>query len=96
MGTRQTILSGESLYIGFIAHSGFSSLALARLYRKKIVSDNSDSPFYNKDGLAIPTRLYIILVGSAFFLVTPNSDSTTIPIASFRFVRESRLILEQT
>ena len=42
-----------------------------------------------KEGLAIPIRLCIVLMGSAYFLFPPNSDRTTILIvllASFRVV----------
>ena len=48
VGSPDTIYYRESLYVGFIAISGFSSLALALLYTKKLVK-NINRPSKSKE-----------------------------------------------
>jgi len=79
VGNPDTIYYRESLYVGFIAISGFSSLALALLYTKKLVK-NINRPSKSKENIAIPVLLYVIIMGSAYLLLPPNPDRITIPI----------------
>jgi predicted cobalt transporter CbtA len=79
VGNPDTIYYRESLYVGFIAISGFSSLALALLYIKKLVK-NINMPSKSKENIAIPVLLYVIIMGSAYLLLPPNPDRITIPI----------------
>ncbi|MDP9287698.1 MAG: CbtA family protein [Thermoproteota archaeon] len=79
VGNPDTIYYRESLYVGFIAISGFSSLALALLYIKKLVK-NINRPSKSKENIAIPVLLYVIIMGSAYLLLPPNPDRITIPI----------------
>src|SRR2546423_14735231 len=77
VGNPDTIYYRESLYVGFIAVSGFSSLALALLYTKKLVK-NINRPSKSKENIAIPVLLYVVIMGSAFLLFLPNPDKITI------------------
>ena len=79
VGNPDTIYSRESFYFGFIAISGFSSLALALLYAKKIV-DKNNRPSKSKENIAIPVLLYAIIMASSYLLFPPNPDRITIPI----------------
>jgi hypothetical protein len=76
---RYNILQRESLYVGFIAISGFSSLALALPYTKKLVKNNNRSS-KSKETIAIPVLLYLVIMGSAYLLFPPNPDKITISI----------------
>jgi predicted cobalt transporter CbtA len=90
VGNPETIYYRESLYIGFIAISGFSSLAIALLYRNKLVENNNDNrPSKLIEKIAIPVLLYTVIMGIAYLLFPPNPDKTTIPmdlLTSFRIV----------
>ena len=77
VGSPDTIYYRESLYVGFIAISGFSSLALALLYTKKLVK-NVNRPSKSKENIAIPVLLYLVIMGSAYLLFPPNPDKITI------------------
>jgi tryptophan-rich sensory protein len=77
VGSPDTIYYRENLYVGFIAVSGFSSLALALLYTKKIVK-NINKPSKSKENIAIPVLLYLVIMCSAYLLFPPNPDKITI------------------
>jgi predicted cobalt transporter CbtA len=77
VGNPDTIYYRENLYVGFIAISGFSSLALALLYTKKLVK-NINRPSKSKENIAIPVLLYLVIMGSAYLLFPPNPDKITI------------------
>jgi len=79
VGSPDTIYYKESLYVGFIAISGFSSLAIALLYIKKLVK-HINRTSKSKENIAIPVLLYVIIMGSAYLLLPPNADRITIPI----------------
>ena len=79
VGNPATIYYRESLFIGFIAVSGFSTLGLALLYRK--LGKNQ-----SKMRIAIPLIYAAVMVG-AYLVFPPNPDKITIPmdlILSFR------------
>jgi len=77
VGNPDTIYYRESLYVGFIAISGFSILALALLYTKKLVK-NTNRPSRSKENIAIPVLLYLVIMGSTYLLFPPNPDKITI------------------
>lgn len=74
VGNPDTIYYGESLYVGFIAVSGFSSLAIALLYRKKIVENNNNDSRPSKliEKIAIPVLLYTVTMSIANLLFPSN------------------------
>jgi predicted cobalt transporter CbtA len=79
VGNPSTIYYREELYIGFIAVSGFSTLALALSYRR---IENKTA----KSIIVIPLA-YAVIMASAYALFPPNPDKITIPmnlIISFR------------
>lgn len=81
VGNPSTIYYRESLFIGFIAISGFSALVLALLYRK-LGSDQS------KRNIATPL-VYAAIMVAAYLVFPPNPDKITIPmdlIMGFRTV----------
>jgi len=80
VGNPATIYYRESLLIGFIAVSGFSTLGLALLYRK--LGKNQ-----SKRKIGIPLIIYAAIMISAYLVFPPNPDRITIPmdlIVSFR------------
>ena len=80
VGNPATIYYRESLFIGFIAVSGFSTLGLALLYRK--LGKNQ-----SKRKIGIPLIIYAAIMISAYLVFPPNPDRITIPmdlIMSFR------------
>ncbi|HET7149464.1 MAG TPA: CbtA family protein [Candidatus Nitrosopolaris sp.] len=79
VGNPDTIYYRESLYVGFIVISGFTSLAVALLYVKKIVK-NINRPSKSIGNIAIPVFLYVVIMGSAYILFPPNPDKITIPM----------------
>jgi predicted cobalt transporter CbtA len=89
VGSPPTIYYRESLYIGFLAVSGFTSLTLALIYKKKLVNTNNNGPSKSKGAIAITVLLYFVIMGSAYLLFPPNPDKITIPmdlVTSFRIV----------
>jgi predicted cobalt transporter CbtA len=81
VGNPDTIYHRESLFIGFIAVSGFSTLGLALLYRK--LGKNQ-----SKRRIAIPL-IYAAVMAGAYVIFPANPDKITIPmdlIVSFRIV----------
>ena len=80
VGNPATIYYRESLFIGFIAVSGFSTLGLALLYRK--LGKNQ-----SKRKIGIPLIIYAAIMIGAYVIFPPNPDRITIPmdlILSFR------------
>jgi predicted cobalt transporter CbtA len=87
VGNPATIYYRESLFIGFIAVSGFSTLGLALLYRK-LGSNQS-----KRRRIAIPLIYAAVMVG-AYVIFPPNPDKITIPmdlIVSFRIASVSTI-----
>jgi predicted cobalt transporter CbtA len=82
VGNPATIYYRESLFIGFIAISGFSALALALLYRRLGSMDRSKM----KTPLLL---IYAAIMAIAYLVFPPNPDKITIPmdlVAGFRVV----------
>ena len=71
VGNPATIYYRESLFIGFIAVSGFSTLGLALLYRK--LENNQQRK------IGIPLIILLIMIG-AYLVFPPNPDKITIPM----------------
>jgi NhaP-type Na+/H+ or K+/H+ antiporter len=71
VGNPDTIYYRESLYVGFTAISGFSSLALALLYTIKLVK-NINRTSKSKENIIIPVLLYVVIMGTAFLLFPSN------------------------
>jgi predicted cobalt transporter CbtA len=87
VGNPATIYYRESLFIGFIAVSGFSTLGLALLYRK--LGKNQSK----RRRMAIPL-IYAAIMAGAYVIFPPNPDKITIPmdlIVSFRIASVSTI-----
>jgi len=81
VGNPSTIYYREMLYVGFIAVSGFSALALAFSYRRLQIY------FPEKPIWLIVPLIYTVIMISAYIVFPPNPDKATIPtdlIISFR------------
>ena len=86
VGNPATIYYREMLYVGFIAVSGFSALALALSYRRL------QTYFSQKPAWLIVPLIYAIIMISAYIAFPPNPDKVTIPsnlITSFRIASVS-------
>ena len=82
VGNPQTIYFREILYVGFIATSGFTTLALAIIYR---VFGNNNS-LSSRKVIMLPV-IYAIVMVIAYVSFPPNPDKITVPmdlITSFR------------
>jgi predicted cobalt transporter CbtA len=73
VGNPETIYYRQSLYVAFLAISGFSALGLAFLYRKMVASLNT------KKATIIPLAYAAIMVG-AYLAMPANSDPINAPI----------------
>jgi predicted cobalt transporter CbtA len=81
VGNPSTIYYREMLYVGFIAVSGFSALALALSYK------GLQTYFPEKSTWLIFPLIYAVIMISAYIAFPPNPDKVTIPadlIISFR------------
>lgn len=83
VGNPSTIYYREMLYVGFIAVSGFSALALALSYKKlkTYLSEKKTTV------MLIVSLIYAIIMIGAYLTFPPNPDKVTIPmnlIISFR------------
>jgi predicted cobalt transporter CbtA len=81
VGNPQSIYYREILYVGFIATSGFTALALAVIYRR--FGKNNWS---KKTVIMLPV-IYAIVMVTAYVSFPPNPDKITVPmdlITSFR------------
>jgi predicted cobalt transporter CbtA len=81
VGNPSTIYYRETLYVGFIAVSGFSALALALSY-KRLQTYSPEKPTW----LIVPL-IYAVIMVSSYIAFPPNPDKITIPanlIVSFR------------
>ncbi|HJT48880.1 MAG TPA: CbtA family protein [Nitrososphaeraceae archaeon] len=88
VGNPATIYYREMLYVGFIAVSGFSVLALAISYRRLQIY------FPEKPTWLIISLIYTIIMISAYVVFPPNPDKVTIPsnlITSFRIASVSTI-----
>ena len=76
VGNPDTIYYREILYVGFIAVSGFSALALALSYRKlkTYLSEKKTTV------MLIVSLIYAIIMIGAYMAFPPNPDKVTIPI----------------
>jgi predicted cobalt transporter CbtA len=90
VGNPSTIYYREILYVGFIAVSGFSALAVAFSYRKL-------NAYFSKKKmtvLLIVPLIYAVTMISAYIAFPPNPDKVTIPanlIISFRIASVSTI-----
>ena len=81
VGNPDTIYYREMLYVGFIAVSGFSTLALALSYKRL------QTYLLDKPGWLIIPLIYAAIMISSYIIFPPNPDKVTIPsnlITSFR------------
>jgi predicted cobalt transporter CbtA len=88
VGNPATIYYREMLYVGFIAVSGFSALALALSYKRL------QTYFPEKPAWLIVPLIYTIIMVSAYIAFPPNPDKVTIPtnfIVSFRIASVSTI-----
>jgi predicted cobalt transporter CbtA len=89
VGNPATIYYREILYVGFIAVSGFSSLALALSYKRL----QTHFPEKKAIWLIVPL-IYAVIMISAYIAFPPNPDKVTIPadlIISFRVASVSTI-----
>jgi predicted cobalt transporter CbtA len=82
VGDPETVVYRQSLYIGMLAISGFSALALALLYR---ATKHEES----KKVIISISIIYAAIIAIAFIILPSNPDDITIPmdlVMNFRIV----------
>jgi len=83
VGNPQTIYYREILYVGFIATSGFTALALALIHKRF----GNNNPWSSKKKLILLPVIYAIVLVTAYVSFPPNPDKVTMPadlISNFR------------
>ena len=77
VGEPETIYYRESLYVGFLAISGFSALGLAFLYRRlgSLAASNN-----RKNRLVVVPLIYAAIIVGAFLILPPNPDEISAPM----------------
>ena len=83
VGNPQTIYYREILYVGFIATSGFTALALAFIHKRF----GNNNPLSSKTVIIMLTVIYAIVLVIAYVSFPPNPDKVTMPadfISNFR------------
>lgn len=83
VGNPQTIYFREILYVGFIATSGFTALAVAFVYER---FGNNNPWSSNKKIIMLPV-IYAIVMVTAYVSFPPNPDKVSMPadlISNFR------------
>ena len=86
VGDPDTIYYRQTLYVAFLAISGFSALGLAMLYRKMGSSQTKR---------ALVLGAYAAIMTSAFVLMPPNPDQITVPmdlVTGFRIASAMTMI----
>jgi predicted cobalt transporter CbtA len=78
VGDPETIYYRQSLYVAFLAISGFSALGLALLYRKMVVAASNNTK--KKAIIIIPLVLYAGIMAGAYLAMPANPDSINAPI----------------
>lgn len=77
VGDPETIYYRQSLYVGFLAISGFSALGLAFLYRKMVVASSNN---IKKKAMIIIPSAYVAIMAGAYLAMPANPDPINAPI----------------
>jgi predicted cobalt transporter CbtA len=77
VGDPETIYYRQSLYVAFLAISGFSALGLAFLYRKMMMASSNNT---KKKAIIIPSALYAAIMAGAYLAMPANPDPINAPI----------------
>jgi predicted cobalt transporter CbtA len=77
VGDPETIYYRQSLYVEFLAVSGFSALGLAFLYRKMAVASSND---IKKAMMIIIPSVYVAIMAGAYLAMPANPDPINAPI----------------
>jgi predicted cobalt transporter CbtA len=77
VGDPETIYYRQSLYVGFLAISGFSALGLAFLYRKMMVESSNNK---KKKAMIIIPLAYVAIMAGAYLAMPANPDPINAPI----------------
>lgn len=77
VGNPETIYYRQSLYVAFLAISGFSALGLAFLYRKMMVAPSNNT---KKKVIIIPSAVYAAIMAGAYLAMPANPDPINAPI----------------
>ena len=77
VGDPETIYYRQSLYVEFLAVSGFSALGLAFLYRKMVVASSND---IKKAMMIIIPSVYVAIMAGAYLAMPANPDPINAPI----------------
>jgi predicted cobalt transporter CbtA len=83
VGNPQTIYFREILYVGFIATSGFTALALTFIHKRF----RNNNPLSSKKRIIMLPVIYAIIMVIAYVSFPPNPDKVTMPtdfISNFR------------
>jgi predicted cobalt transporter CbtA len=77
VGDPETIYYRQSLYVAFLAISGFSALGLALLYRKMVVASSNNA---KKAMIIIIPSAYAAVMAGAYLAMPANPDPINAPI----------------
>lgn len=77
VGDPETIYYRQSLYVAFLAISGFSALGLAFLYRKMVMASSNNT---KKKAIIIIPSAYAAIMAGAYLAMPANPDAINAPI----------------
>ena len=77
VGDPETIYYRQSLYVAFLAISGFSALGLAFLYRKMVMESSNNT---KKKAIIIIPSAYAAIMAGAYLAMPANPDAINAPI----------------
>ena len=77
VGNPETIYYRQSLYVAFLAISGFSALGLAFLYRKMVMTSSNNT---KKKAIIIIPSAYAAIMAGAYLAMPANPDPINAPI----------------
>jgi predicted cobalt transporter CbtA len=76
VGDPETIYYRQSVYLAYLAISGFSALGVAFMYRKMM----EDRQSKNAMVIALSAAIYAVIMIAAYLAMPPNPDAINAPI----------------
>jgi predicted cobalt transporter CbtA len=79
VGDPETIYYRQSLYIGYLAISGFAALGVAFMYRKmkQVIKSNKDSKMLL---IVFPVAIYAVIMLTAYLAIPSSPDAINAPM----------------
>ncbi len=80
VGDPETIYYRQSLYLSYLAISGFTALGVALMYRKIRKDTQLQKKIVRRVTVVLPTSIYAFIMITAYLIMPPNSDPIKTPM----------------